>query len=121
MSTKVYRAFSEDYHTWLEAVKLVAEIDCLVSLANASTALGEPAVRPEIIQSSHAFVDFEDLRHPCVLRTDAEFIPNDVKLGNSQKKMILLTGPNVRKIALNSDDADCLVPHRWPESLLFFA
>lgn len=93
---QVYEKFSEDYSTWLKAVKLVAEIDCLVSLARSSMALGEPAVRPEIVDSPEAFVEFEELRHPCVFSASVDFIPNDVKLGGSdQRKMVLLTGPNV--------------------------
>jgi DNA mismatch repair protein MSH6 len=94
---QVYGAFSVDYQSWLEAVKIIAEIDCLVSLASASSALGEPAVRPEIIDARNAFVEFEELRHPCVVSATSDFIPNEVKLGGDEKKMVLLTGPNVRR------------------------
>lgn len=92
---QVYAEFSENYADWLQAVKTLAEIDCLVSLALASDNLGHPACRPEIIDSPRAFVDFEGLRHPCVFSTTSDFIPNDVKLGGDAAKMILLTGPNV--------------------------
>ena len=94
---QVYEAFSVDYQSWLEAVKIIAEVDCLVSLASASSALGEPAVRPEIIDARNAFVEFEELRHPCVVSATSDFIPNEVKLGGDEKKMVLLTGPNVRR------------------------
>jgi DNA mismatch repair protein MSH6 len=52
----------------MKAVKIVAEIDCLLRLAKASKAMGEPAVRPEIIESDRAFVDFKELRHPCIFK-----------------------------------------------------
>lgn len=52
----------------MHAVRVVAELDCLVSLAKTSAALGEPAVRPEIVESGRAFIEFEELRHPCVFR-----------------------------------------------------
>lgn len=92
----MFKEFSKSYTLWLRAVKTVAEIDCLVSLARTSQNLGEPSCRPQIIESPRAFVDFKELRHPCVFSATSDFIPNDVKLGDSESKMILLTGPNVR-------------------------
>jgi hypothetical protein len=48
--------------------------------------------RPTFIESDHAQVKFESLRHPAMcLRAD--FIPNDVAMGGDQAKMVLLTGP----------------------------
>lgn len=94
--SQVYAEFSRDYAEWLRAIKLVAELDCLVSLAKSSIALGEPAVRPEIVDEPQASVQFEELRHPCIFTPSADFIPNSVSLGGSNKDMVLLTGPNVR-------------------------
>lgn len=94
-SVQVYVEFSKDYSEWLRAVKLVAELDCLVSLAKSSLALGEPAVRPVIVDEEQASVQFEELRHPCIFSASADFIPNSVTLGGSHKDMVLLTGPNV--------------------------
>ena len=74
--------------------RVVAELDCLVSLAKASADLDEPKCRPQFIESEQAFIDFEDLRHPSMcLRSD--FIPNDVQLGNALPRTVLLTGPNM--------------------------
>lgn len=95
ISTQVYREFSKDYLEWLQAVKVIAELDCLVSLAKSSVALGEPAVRPEIVDEPQASVHFDELRHPCIFTPSADFIPNSVNLGGSNKDMVLLTGPNV--------------------------
>lgn len=64
----VYHEFDADYATWMATIKAVAELDCLISLAKASSSLGEPAVRPEIVESDHAVIEFEELRHPCVLK-----------------------------------------------------
>lgn len=68
IDAQVYEEFDKDYPMWMETVKLVAELDCLVSLSKSSAALGEPAVRPEIVESDVAIIEFEELRHPCVLR-----------------------------------------------------
>lgn len=108
----MYAEFSEDYREWLKAVKLLAELDCLVSLAKSSAAIGYPAVRPDIIDEEQASVHFEELRHPCVFSASSEFIPNSVSLGRPSKNMVLLTGPNVGQVAqktLSRDHADALL------------
>ncbi|SCV67515.1 BQ2448_5126 [Microbotryum intermedium] len=93
---RVYAAFDRDYSTFLQVVKTVAELDCLLSLSKSSAALGEPAVRPEIIaDSDRAVLEFEELRHPCILNASVDFIPNDVALGGDTEQLILLTGPNM--------------------------
>ena len=102
--------FDKDRKEWLGVVKLVscisarygliylsrvlAELDCLVSLAKASADLDQPKCRPEFAVSDQAIVQFEELRHPSMcLRSD--FIANDVQLGGDQPRQILLTGPNM--------------------------
>lgn len=93
---KVFAAFDENYLTWLQVVKSVAQLDCIVSLSKASAALGEPACRPEILDSPEAMVQFVTLRHPCAVgRDDNDFIANDVSVGGDECRMILLTGPNM--------------------------
>lgn len=52
----------------MSIIKVVAELDCLLSLSKSSSALGLPSSRPEIVESDAAIVEFEELRHPCVLR-----------------------------------------------------
>lgn len=77
---------------WLRAIRVLAELDCLFSLAKASSALGEPACRPEFVEGDEAFVDFEDLRHPALVSLKGDFIPNDVRLGGDVGRIALLTG-----------------------------
>lgn len=78
----------------LTIARVIAELDCLVSLSLASFNLDEPKCRPTFIDSPQAFVDFQDLRHPSMcLRSD--FISNNVQLGAEQPRTILLTGPNM--------------------------
>lgn len=86
--------FDEEYQTWLEAIKIMAQLDCLISLAAASAALGEPSCRPTFLDSERSVVEFEELRHPCMLPNVTDFIPNDVKLGGDASNINLLTGAN---------------------------
>ena len=92
---RFYARFDEDYEIWLAAVKIVAQLDCLISLAKASTSLGQPCCRPRFVDEARSVLEFVDLRHPCLLSNVDDFIPNDIILGGSNSSnMILLTGAN---------------------------
>jgi hypothetical protein len=47
----------------------------------------------QLVEGDMAWVEFEELRHPALaLRTKSDFIPNDVKLGETVGRISLLTG-----------------------------
>lgn len=89
---RVYEEFDIDRGVWLRAVRVLAELDCLFSLAKASVAIGEPSCRPEFVEGDAAFIEFKDLRHPTLAELKASFIPNDIKLGGDVGRIALLTG-----------------------------
>lgn len=104
---RLYARFDEKYQAWLGAVKVVASIDCLLSLAKTSMGLGVPSTRPEIIEENEnknekegqgdgqrSFLEFKELRHPCFDESKKVFVPNDIELGGSQSNLVLLTGAN---------------------------
>ena len=88
-----FKKFDTDYAIWLAAVKVIANLDCLVSLAKASTSLGEESCRPIFVEDERSVVDFQQLRHPCMGNV-SDFIPNDINLGGIQANISLLTGAN---------------------------
>ncbi|OAD06817.1 hypothetical protein MUCCIDRAFT_33695 [Mucor lusitanicus CBS 277.49] len=93
---QVYAAFDESYDMWLSAVHSIAELDALMGLAKGSMNMGEPACRPVLLDQEKSVVEFEELRHPCVVPGVAtDFIPNDVGLGGQEASVIVLTGPNM--------------------------
>lgn len=94
VASRFYARFDQDYSTWLQAVKVIAQLDCLISLAAASAALGEPSCRPTFVENERSVVEFKELRHPCMLPNVTDFIPNDVKLGGDAANINLLTGAN---------------------------
>ncbi|MCJ1306483.1 DNA mismatch repair protein msh6 [Agyrium rufum] len=94
VAARFYARFDEDYATWLASVRIIAQLDCLVGLSKASAALGEPSCRPQFIDEERSVLEFEELRHPCVLPNVADFIPNDIKLGGESQNINLLTGAN---------------------------
>lgn len=91
---RLFAEFDDDRAVWLRAIRVFAELDCLFSLAKASSAMGEPACRPEFVEGQAAWVEFEELRHPalCVRPGLRDFIPNDIKLGSDLGRIALLTG-----------------------------
>lgn len=91
---KFFQAFDKDYDTWLAVVNIISNLDCLISLARASSSIGEPCCRPEFLDGSRSIIEFEDLRHPCMLGNVTDFIPNDVNLGGDAANISLLTGAN---------------------------
>ncbi|KAK5076960.1 DNA mismatch repair protein msh6 [Lithohypha guttulata] len=91
---RFYARFDEHYEIWLAAVKLVAQLDCLISLAKASSSLGQPSCRPTFVDDERSVLEFEELRHPCLLDKVDDFIPNDIKLGGDIANITLLTGAN---------------------------
>ncbi|TVY81493.1 DNA mismatch repair protein msh6 [Lachnellula suecica] len=91
---RLHARFDQDYGTWLAAVKVIAQLDCLISLAAASAALGQPSCRPTFVESKRSVIEFEELRHPCMLPNVTDFIPNDVRLGGDAANINLLTGAN---------------------------
>ncbi|KAL6238884.1 hypothetical protein BDW75DRAFT_189521 [Aspergillus navahoensis] len=94
VSKRFYARFDEHYSTWLSAVRVVSQLDCLISLAKASSSLGEPSCRPTFVEDERSVLEFEELRHPCLLSSVDDFIPNDIELGGSAPNINLLTGAN---------------------------
>ncbi|KAH6609072.1 dna mismatch repair msh6 [Trichoderma cornu-damae] len=94
VASRFCKKFDVDYETWLRAIQIIAQLDCLVSLAKTSASLGEPRCRPQFVEEERSVMEFEELRHPCMINTVDDFIPNDIKLGGDQAKISLLTGAN---------------------------
>ena len=94
VAIRFYKRFDENYEIWLAAVKIIAQLDCLISLAKASTSLGQPSCRPEFVEDERSVLDLVDLRHPCLMDNVDDFIPNDIVLGGSNPNLTLLTGAN---------------------------
>lgn len=94
VASKFYARFDLDYSLWQQVIRIVAQLDCLISLAAASAALGEPSCRPKFFEADNSFLEFEELRHPCMVSHVTDYIPNDIRLGGDVAKITLLTGAN---------------------------
>ncbi|KAJ0329797.1 hypothetical protein COL5a_003622 [Colletotrichum fioriniae] len=94
VAARFFHRFDADYETWSQSIRIISQLDCLISLAKASSSLGEPSCRPEFVDQERSVVEFSELRHPCMLNAVADFIPNDIELGGDSPNINLLTGAN---------------------------
>lgn len=110
VTSRFFARFDSNYTEWLSAVKVVANLDCLISLAKASATLGDTSCRPTFVDSKRSILDFEELRHPTMLSryekhfvfvgsqliacSVTDFIPNDIQIGGDNPNITLLTGAN---------------------------
>lgn len=71
----------------------VAELDALCSLAE--VAVRNNYCRPDVDESG--VIDIRDGRHPVVekMLKDALFVPNDTFMGETEKRVAIITGPNM--------------------------
>lgn len=91
---RFHARFDEHYGTWLAAVRVISQLDCLISLAKASSSLGQPSCRPVFVDEERSVLEFEELRHPCLASSVDDFIPNNIDLGGKEANINLLTGAN---------------------------
>ncbi len=74
------------------AAAAVSAVDALASLA--SVALSNNYVRPNITEER--IIDVKEGRHPVVEKmTEGSFIPNDIYLNGEDKRIDIITGPNM--------------------------
>lgn len=75
------------------AAKILAELDVLRSFAATATARGW--CRPELVEEP--ILDIVEGRHPVLdaLLPEGTFVPNDIRLGPSDGRILLITGPNM--------------------------
>ncbi|RYG31442.1 DNA mismatch repair protein MutS, partial [bacterium] len=74
----------------LETARALAELDALSALAE--TAVRRGYVRPELTEEDALLI--EGGRHPVVEAANVGFVPNDTKLGD-EVRLVVLTGPNM--------------------------
>jgi DNA mismatch repair protein MutS len=73
---------------------LVARLDVLLSFARVAVAGGY--VRPTLDESYD--IDIRAGRHPVIERllpVGQEYVPNDIRLGNDEQQIVMITGPNM--------------------------
>ena len=95
-----YKLFLETVHKVLEftiemqqASKAVADVDCLISFSLLSEQ--NSYCRPEVVENGE--LKLVNGRHPVVekLLEEREFVPNDVELNQTDKQLLIITGPNM--------------------------
>ena len=103
--TGIRESVATEAASLLRNAQAIAEIDCLVCLAE--VALAQKYVRPTL--NDEARLEIQDGRHPVLesLQRDPPFVPNDTLLEATRCQLALITGPNmagkstyIRQVAL---------------------
>lgn len=75
-----------------KCANILARLDCLISLARVAAMRGY--CRPRLC--SRPLIQIKEGRHPVVERTlKAPFVPNDLCLDDTEKRVLIITGPNM--------------------------
>ncbi len=74
----------------LTTARVIAELDVLISLAE--VAMQRRFTRPEMVEED--ILEIKAGRHPVVEAQGSLFVPNDLRL-NDKERLIILTGPNM--------------------------
>lgn len=95
---KVLESFSSHYHRHRQAVRSLATLDALVSLAAVAKAQGY--CRPTLSEkgSGGAMLKIVQGRHPvvCQIQTgDEQYVANDTNMEVDGERVMLVTGPNM--------------------------
>ena len=86
----LFKQFDESRDRWACAVKCVATLDALLSLAKASR---EPGYcRAELLEGDGSTLKIEEGSHPCL---SGDVVPNDLTVGGDAPHLLLLSGPNM--------------------------
>ncbi len=76
-----------------QSARVIAVLDCLLSLARA--AIKNHYSRPSFNGENRMVI--QEGRHPVVehFLSDEQFVPNDISLDENEKRIIIITGPNM--------------------------
>lgn len=104
---RLFAKFDQHRELWASAVRCLAHLDALLSLADVSSQPGFSRPKFHDGAVTPAFIRLKNARHPCLAQTyqGGEYIPNHAALGVAPTdvvddapgapNMLLLTGPNM--------------------------
>ncbi len=102
---KVRNQVTESFQKLWSTAEVLATLDALSALAD--VALRRNYCRPDLVTA--AITEIEEGRHPVLDATNkpGTFVPNDARLGESNDRVLIITGPNmagkstyIRQVAL---------------------
>lgn len=105
---RLFAKFDQHRELWASAVRCLAHLDALLSLADVSSQPGFSRPNFHDGAATPSFIRLKNARHPCLAQTyqGGEYIPNHAALGMAPAdvvddvlpgapNMLLLTGPNM--------------------------
>ncbi len=76
-----------------KALEALGMIDELLSLHQYDQSIGGAKVYPDILENKHHLLKVTNAKNPLLIRSDPDFVPNDIIL-DSAGRLSIITGPN---------------------------
>jgi len=79
--SRLFRKFYKKQYLWTDFISCIAEVDCIMSLAEVSKVeddMVKPIIVPRKDVHQKACIEIIGVRHPCVQKVVDQFVPNDV-------------------------------------------
>lgn len=95
--TEYLQVFKKDFTLCSMVIRNIAQLDVLMSFAcnfnDKSSACS--MCLPEFVDREETHISVEEMTHPYIKTSNGMFIPNDIHLGDTESKILLITGPNM--------------------------
>jgi DNA mismatch repair protein MutS len=90
---QIRTAIQQNYADVQRVAAFIARLDCLLNFAEIANL--NDYCRPEI--NSEGYIHVKEGRHPVVEKmiTAERFVPNSIRLDNSENQILIITGPNM--------------------------
>jgi DNA mismatch repair protein MSH6 len=99
LNSEIFKIFYNQKNIISSFINIVAEIDCLTSLAFITLIDKDKFSRPKFItleeNNGIPYLELIQCIHPCLSDRVPYFVPNDIYLGKDNKTTIVITGPNM--------------------------
>jgi len=118
LEAELFNQLREKISEYTESIQknaqLIAMLDCFVSLSEVAV---ENNYTCPIVDDSDV-IEIKEGRHPVVekiLPPGEKFVPNDVRLDNSENQILIITGPNMsgKSVFFEAGWFDSLVSSNW--------
>ena len=76
-----------------KALEALGMIDELLSLHQYNQSIDGAKVYPDIVDNKHHLLNVTNAKNPLLIRSDPDFVPNDITL-DSAGRLLIITGPN---------------------------
>ena len=99
LNIELFKDFYSKHKIISSYINSIAELDCISTLAYISSFDRSHFSRPSFIplsdNNNFPYIELHESIHPCLMHRIDSFVPNDIIIGENNKPLIVITGPNM--------------------------